>query len=106
MQLLGGILILQTFPAIVSGIYTRWFDAKALLAGWAVGLAWGVWAASLNGFKTSGYALHLGTLVIPAYIGLYALILNFVVAIVATVAIRVAGMANDHDATIAVDYAG
>ncbi|MDE2626568.1 MAG: sodium:solute symporter [Burkholderiales bacterium] len=106
LQLLGGILILQTFPAIVSGIYTRWFDAKALLAGWAAGLAWGIWAASLNGFKTSGYALHLGGMVIPAYIGLYALILNFVVAIVATVAIRVAGMANQHDATTAADYAG
>jgi SSS family solute:Na+ symporter len=39
LQLLGGILILQTFPAIVSGIYTRWFDAKALLLGWAAGLA-------------------------------------------------------------------
>ncbi|WP_298291144.1 monocarboxylate uptake permease MctP [Thiomonas sp.] len=106
LQLLGGILILQTLPAIVSGIYTRWFDAKALLLGWAVGLAWGIWAASLNGFKTSGYALHLGTLVIPAYIGLYALILNFVVAIVATVALRLLGMANDQDATVAADYAG
>ena len=106
LQLLGGILILQTLPAIVSGIYTRWFDAKALLLGWAAGLIWGIWAASLNGFKTSGYALHLGTMVIPAYIGLYALILNFVVAIVATVALRLLGMANDQDATAAADYAG
>jgi SSS family solute:Na+ symporter len=106
LQLLGGILILQTLPAIVSGIYTRWFDAKALLLGWAVGLIWGIWAASLTGFKSSGYALHVAGMVIPAYIGLYALALNFVVAIAATLAIRVMGMSNDADATVAADYAG
>ena len=27
LQLLGGIWILQTFPAIVIGLYTRWFIA-------------------------------------------------------------------------------
>lgn len=106
LQLLGGILILQTFPAIVSGIYTRWFDAKALLLGWAAGLAWGIWAASLTGFKTSGYALHLGALVIPGYIGLYALLVNCLVAIVANVVIRILGMTNNRDATLAIDYAG
>jgi SSS family solute:Na+ symporter len=106
LQLLGGILILQTLPAIVSGIYTRWFDAKALLLGWAVGLIWGIWAASLSGFKSSGYALHVAGMVIPAYIGLYALVLNFVVAIAATLAVRVMGMSNDADATVAADYAG
>ncbi len=106
LQLLGGILILQTLPAIVSGIYTRWFDAKALLLGWAIGLAWGIWAASLSGFHKSGYALHVGGLVIPAYIGLYALALNFAVAIVATLVIGALGMANKKDATVAADYAG
>lgn len=106
LQLLGGILILQTLPAIVSGIYTRWFDAKALLLGWAVGLIWGIWAASLSGFHKSGYALHIAGMVIPAYIGLYALVINFVVAIVATVIIRALGMANLQDATAAADYAG
>jgi SSS family solute:Na+ symporter len=104
LQLLGGVLILQTFPAIVSGIYTRWFDPKALLLGWGVGLGWGVWAASLTGFKKTAYALHLGGMVIPAYIGLYALILNFVVAMVATVLIRSLGMANNRDATVPQDY--
>ena len=106
LQLLGGILVLQTLPAIVSGIYTRWFDPKALLLGWAVGLVWGVWAASLSGFHKSAYALHIAGQVIPAYIGLYAVILNIVVAVVATVLIRVLGMANDQDATTAADYAG
>jgi len=106
LQLLGGILILQTLPAIVCGIYTRWFDAKALLLGLAAGLAWGIWAASLTGFQTSGYALHVGGLTIPAYIGLYALILNFAVSIVANLVIRALGMANQGDATVAADYVG
>jgi len=33
-QLLGGIWILQTLPAIVFGLYTRWFHRWALIAGW------------------------------------------------------------------------
>ncbi len=106
LQLLGGILVLQTLPAIVSGIYTRWFDPKALLLGWAAGLVWGVWAASLSGFHKSAYALHIAGQVIPAYIGLYALVINLVVAIVATVLIRALGMANERDATTAADYVG
>ena len=45
MQLLGGIWILQTFPAIVAGLYTRWFHRWALFAGWAAGIIYGTVAA-------------------------------------------------------------
>src|SRR5690349_14580546 len=41
LQLLGGIWILQTFPAIVFSLYTRWFHKWALLVGWAVGMVYG-----------------------------------------------------------------
>src|SRR6201990_914966 len=41
LQLLGGLWILQTFPALVFGLYTRWFRAEGLLLGWAVGIGWG-----------------------------------------------------------------
>ena len=44
-QLLGGIWILQTFPAIVFSLYTRWFHRWGLLAGWAVGMAYGTYSA-------------------------------------------------------------
>ena len=37
LQLLGGVWILQTLPAIVIGLYTRWLHRWALVAGWAVG---------------------------------------------------------------------
>ena len=37
LQLLGGIWILQTFPAVVISLYTRWFHRFALIIGWVVG---------------------------------------------------------------------
>ncbi len=106
LQLLGGIIVLQILPALVAGLYTRWFDAKALLLGWAVGLGWGAWAASLSGLRQSIYPLHVAGQVIPGYIGLYALGLNVLVAAAATLLVRAAGLADDRDATSAVDYAG
>ena len=35
-QLLGGIWILQTLPAVFLGLYTHWFNRWALLIGWLV----------------------------------------------------------------------
>lgn len=40
LRLLGGIWILQTFPAIVVGRYIRWLHRWALLAGWAAGMVY------------------------------------------------------------------
>src|SRR5882724_2377844 len=50
MQLLGGIWIIQTFPAMIFGLYTRWLDPKALLLGWAAGMTCGTWMAYSVGF--------------------------------------------------------
>ena len=45
-QLLGGIWILQTIPTVLLGLFTeRFADKRALLAGWAVGIAYGTIAA-------------------------------------------------------------
>jgi SSS family solute:Na+ symporter len=41
LQLLGGIWILQTFPAVVIGLYTRWFHRFALIIGWAACMVYG-----------------------------------------------------------------
>src|SRR6202000_3111183 len=51
LQLLGGLLILQTFPALVCWRCTRWFRSEGLLLGWAVGIIWGSWTAWSNGLK-------------------------------------------------------
>jgi SSS family solute:Na+ symporter len=57
-QLLGGIWILQTFPALVFGLYTRWFHRWALLTGWAVGMVYGTVAAYQ---QSSAATKHFGS---------------------------------------------
>src|SRR5690606_23820686 len=41
LQLLGGIWMCQTLPAVVIALYTRWFSPFALVAGWAAGMVSG-----------------------------------------------------------------
>ena len=43
LQLIGGVIILQTLPAVAIALYTRWLHSMALIAGWAVGMAWGLY---------------------------------------------------------------
>lgn len=115
LQLLGGIWILQTLPAIVIGLYTRWFHRHALLAGWAVGMLWGTYAAySTPSIGKPG--THFGGSVAPLeilgvrisdnlmYFGLTALVLNLVVAALLTVVLRAAGVSAGVDRTHASDY--
>src|SRR6201988_5338961 len=51
LQLLGGLWIVQTLPALVFGLFTAWFRAEGLLLGWAVGIGWGSYTAWSNGLK-------------------------------------------------------
>jgi solute:Na+ symporter, SSS family len=86
LQLLGGLWILQTFPALVFGLFTRWFRAEGLLLGWAAGIAWGSWTAWSNGLKPLATISFDGVNYV-FYVGLGALILNVAVAAVATVVV-------------------
>ncbi|HTN65469.1 MAG TPA: sodium:solute symporter family protein [Burkholderiaceae bacterium] len=81
LQLLGGVWILQTFPAVVFGLFFHWFRAPALLAGWAVGMASGSWLAFTDGIKPV-HTLVLGGASYTVYTGLLALVLNVAVAVV------------------------
>jgi SSS family solute:Na+ symporter len=83
LQLLGGLWILQTLPALVFGLFTRWFRAEGLLLGWAVGILWGSWTAWSNGLKPLA-SISLGGSSYTVYVGLGALVLNIAVAAVAT----------------------
>ena len=80
LQLLGGIWILQTFPAIVIGLYTRWFHRCALVIGWAVGMAYG----TIEAYRTPGGGQqHFGASTAPVlghatYIAITALVINLV----------------------------
>jgi SSS family solute:Na+ symporter len=84
LQLLGGLWILQTFPALVFGLFTPWFRAEGLLLGWVVGIGWGSWTAWSNGLKPLA-TISLGGTPYVFYVGLGALILNVAVAAAATV---------------------
>ncbi|MBO1765742.1 sodium:solute symporter family protein [Allobranchiibius sp. GilTou38] len=109
LQLLGGIWILQTFPAIVFGLYTRWFHRWALLIGWAVAMVYGTWTAYGVANPATKVA-HFGgsTADIPiigklGYIAFTALIINIVVSAVLTVVLE-RFVPRGADETIVADY--
>jgi SSS family solute:Na+ symporter len=106
MQLLGGIWIGQMFPAIVIGVFTRWFHPWALFAGWAAGMGSGTWMAYSLGLKSSVYPLHIGGQVYAMYAAVPALVLNLVVAVVLTVVLRAAKVDGGTDVTDASAYVG
>ena len=81
LQLLGGMWILQTFPAVVFGLFGGWFRAPGLLAGWAVGFCLGSYMAWSDGLKPL-HTVVLGGTSYAVYVGLLALVLNIGVAIV------------------------
>jgi Na+/proline symporter len=80
LQLLGGLWILQTLPALIFGLFTRWFTAPALLAGWAVGLFGGTYLAWTDGLKPL-HPLSFGDTTVSAYVGLIAFVANVLVAV-------------------------
>jgi len=81
LQLLGGVWILQTFPAVVFSLYTRWLKLPALFIGWLAGIGLGTTLAFMQGIKPI-YALHLGGTAYPVYIGVLALGVNIVLTLV------------------------
>lgn len=94
LQLIGGVIILQTLPAVVLGLYTDRFDGRGLLAGCAVGLTWGLsmipsisnlasLAIELGSVSILGWEPFTGSK-IEIYPGLVALIGNLVVAAAVT----------------------
>lgn len=83
LQLLGGVWILQIFPAVAIGLYTARLRPRALLAGWAAGMLLGTVLVVRHGFSA---VLPLGFEDnSPAiYAGFAALLLNLAVAVVCT----------------------
>jgi solute:Na+ symporter, SSS family len=104
LQLLGGIWIIQTLPAVILGAYTRWFNDWALLVGWAVGIALGTgMAAAAN--LTPTFPLQLAGYTFPGYPALYTVVLNIVVAIVLTPVFNtMSAQPARFDETAASDY--
>ncbi len=119
LQLIGGVIILQTLPAVGIGLFTRWFHRGGLIAGWAVGM---VVAVALlyqipkkdpatgeivkEHFGGSGYPLAnfgLDTDV-AIWAGIIAIAANLVVTVVATVILRELKVPEGVDGTQRSDY--
>ncbi|MBZ6079137.1 monocarboxylate uptake permease MctP [Microvirga puerhi] len=104
LQLLGGIWISQTIPAVIVSLYTPWLNPWALLIGWAVGILTGTWMAASQAFQSAVVPLSLGSLTIPGYAALYALGLNFALSIVLSALLNPVRGTRGEDQTAAADY--
>jgi SSS family solute:Na+ symporter len=102
LQLLGGILIIQTLPSVMLGVYTRWFNDWALLIGWAVGTATGIWMFNAANWAPN-YPLVIAGHTFPGYAALYTVILNLVIVIVLTPIFNAMG-GKQIDETAGADY--
>ncbi len=103
-QLLGGAWILQIFPAVILGLYTRWLHPTALLAGWAAGMAAATWMVAATGFA-SIFPLHLGGAVVNGAIVFYSLVVNLALTFALSWALNAAKADAGNDLTTAADYA-
>ena len=114
LQLIGGVIIVQTLPSIVIGLYSRVLHAWGLLAGWALGMAAGLYmlydtpnvVTGKTHFGGAQYALSnfgIDTKV-TLYTGLIALALNLIVAAVVTMIVRATKGAELEDRTHPDDY--
>jgi SSS family solute:Na+ symporter len=114
LQLIGGVVILQTLPSVALGLVTRWFHRGGLIAGWVAGMAAGIWmlyripnpATKKLHFGGSAYPLNdigLDTKM-TVYVGVIALAVNLVVAVVVSVVLKAAKTADGVDLTRTDDY--
>ncbi|MEV0754179.1 monocarboxylate uptake permease MctP [Streptosporangium sp. NPDC050280] len=109
LQLIGGVIILQTLPSVALGLYTRWFHRSGLIAGWVAGMGAGMLLLYNIGNPATG-KLHFAGSAFPLeklgldtkmtiYAGILALAVNLAVAALGTVIARSARMAEGDDST-------
>ncbi|QFU94596.1 monocarboxylate uptake permease MctP [Amycolatopsis sp. YIM 10] len=121
LQLIGGVIILQTLPAVALSLYTRWFHIWGLVTGWVVGMGWGMIllynipnpatgkahfggsALPLDKLNLFGWQPFAGSQV-QIYVGVVALAANLVVAVLVTLLARRLKVANGTDQTNDPDY--
>jgi solute:Na+ symporter, SSS family len=115
LQLIGGVIILQTLPALFIGLYSRVEHAYGLLAGWAAGMLSGLWMLYDTPNPTTGkthfggaqYALSklgFGDTKVTLYTGIIALVVNLVVGFAVTALVRMGKRSELPDETEPGDY--
>jgi len=115
LQLIGGVIILQTAPAVALGLYTRWFHRGALITGWAAGMGlalWMLWQIPNAATKRA----HFGGSAFPLnkfwffdtpktiYVGFVAVAVNLLVAVLVTFLLRATKTPDGIDGTDTDDY--
>jgi solute:Na+ symporter, SSS family len=121
LQLIGGVIILQTLPAVAIALYTRWLHRWAIVAGWAAGMACGLCllyeipnptagnahfggsAIALERLRVLGWSPFAGDKT-QIYVGFVALLVNLVVAVVVSAPLRLCRVPNGVDETELGDY--
>jgi solute:Na+ symporter, SSS family len=114
LQLIGGVIILQTAPAVALGLYTRWFHRGGLIAGWAAGMGLAFWMLWQIPNAATGRQ-HFGGSAFPLsefgfdttktiYVGFVAVAVNALVAVIATLILRAAKSPEGVDGTSPDDY--
>jgi SSS family solute:Na+ symporter len=91
-QLLGGIWILQTFPAVVFGLYRTPLRGWPLFIGWLVGMIIGTWCFLIAGLKPVVPVPGVGLI----YIAIVALALNLAVGFGGSIFVQVARRRGGH----------
>ncbi|MGH3298402.1 MAG: monocarboxylate uptake permease MctP [Trebonia sp.] len=106
LQLLGGVWILQLAPMLIGGLFTRWFHRWALLAGWFAGEIYGTIAAYNVHNPTTSHWAGSSDIVFghSIYIGLSAVILNLVIAVVLTPILKAVRAPEGADETLPHEY--
>ncbi|OJF10243.1 monocarboxylate uptake permease MctP [Couchioplanes caeruleus] len=114
LQLIGGVIILQTAPAVALGLYTRWLHRGGLIAGWAAGMALGMWMlyqipnAATGRKHFGGSAFPLAEFGVDTkrtiYVGFIAVAVNLLVAVLATLILRAVKTPEGVDGTTPDDY--
>ncbi len=89
LQLLGGVWILQTLPAVFLGLYVRWLDRWAIVVGWLVGMVWGTYGMIQEGYAQGGLdSVQLFGSQTTLYVGFYALVANLLIVFVGSALAR------------------
>jgi solute:Na+ symporter, SSS family len=114
LQLIGGVIILQTAPAVALGLYTRWLHRGALIAGWVAGMGlafWMLWqipnaATKRAHFGGSAFPLSEFGFDTPktVYVGFVAVAVNLIVAVLVTFVLRAMKTPDGVDGTTPDDY--
>jgi solute:Na+ symporter, SSS family len=122
LQLIGGVIILQTLPAVAVGLYTRWLHRWGLVAGWVAGMSLGMWMLyqvpnpATNHKHFGGSAFPLSKWFDPTsiglnaktavYVGFVAVLFNLLVAVLVTLVCKAANAPDGVDITQPTDYTG